>query len=157
MHIARFTVLTVLVVFGANLRAADSIDDVLSKVLTKGQYEALDVDSMTIDQKQALIAALRSAYAAGKSESTPEPAAPRTAMEPPATNDVVESKIDGEFEGWEGETVVKLLNGQIWQQSDYYYHYHYAFMPDVLVYRSGGDWKMKVEGVDKPVGVRRIR
>jgi hypothetical protein len=50
---------------------------------------------------------------------------------------VIESKVDGDFEGWEGETIIKLLNGQIWQQTEYYYHYHYAYMPDVLVYRSG--------------------
>jgi hypothetical protein len=27
---------------------------------------------------------------------------------------VIETKIDGDFEGWEGETVVKLMNGQVW-------------------------------------------
>ena len=70
---------------------------------------------------------------------------------------VIESKIDGEFKGWEGETVIKLLNGQIWQQSEYHYHYHYAYMPDVLIYISGGGYKMKVEGVEKAVGVRRLK
>ena len=29
---------------------------------------------------------------------------------------VIESKIDGEFEGWEGDTIFKMMNGQIWQQ-----------------------------------------
>ena len=48
------------------------------------------------------------------------------------TADVIESQIDGDFEGWEGETIFKLTNGQIWQQTSYAYHYHYAFMPDVL-------------------------
>jgi hypothetical protein len=72
-------------------------------------------------------------------------------------NDLIESQIDGDFEGWEGETIVKLMNGQIWQQSEYYYHYHYAFMPEVLIYKSGGFWKMRVEGVDKAVGVTRLK
>lgn len=70
---------------------------------------------------------------------------------------VIESHVDGEFEGWEGETVVKLMNGQIWVQTEYYYHYHYAYMPDVLIYQSGGGWKMKVEGIDKAVRVERLR
>ena len=69
---------------------------------------------------------------------------------------VIESQIDGDFEGWEGETIVKLTNGQIWQQSEYYYHYHYAFMARVLVFRSGGGYKMKVDGVEKSVGVTRL-
>lgn len=75
----------------------------------------------------------------------------------PATPSVIESKIDGEFEGWEGETIVKLMNGQIWQQTEYHYHYHYAYMPDVLIYNSGVGWKMKVEGVDKAVGVQKLK
>lgn len=70
---------------------------------------------------------------------------------------VIETKIDGDFEGWEGETVVKLMNGQVWIQTEYYYEYHYAYMPDVLIYQSGGGWKMKVEGVGKAVGVEQLR
>ena len=37
----------------------------------------------------------------------------------PQPSDVIESQIDGEFEGWEGETIFKLTNGQIWQQAEY--------------------------------------
>jgi hypothetical protein len=52
---------------------------------------------------------------------------------------------------------LELTNGQIWQQTEYYYHYHYAFMPKVLIFRSGRGYKMKVEGVEKPVGVTRLK
>ena len=70
---------------------------------------------------------------------------------------VIETQVDGEFEGWEGETVVKLMNGQVWIQTEYHYEYHYAYMPDVLLYQSGGGWKMKVEGTSKAVGVEQLR
>ena len=82
-----------------------------------------------------------------------------SAMYPPVASaqSVIESQIDGEFEGWEGETVVKLMNGQIWMQTEYHYEYHYAYMPDVLIYQSGGGWKMKVEGTDKAVRVEQLR
>ena len=70
---------------------------------------------------------------------------------------VIETRIDGDFEGWEGETVVRLMNGQVWQQTEFHFHYHYAFMPRVLIYRSGGGYKMKVDGVEKAVGVTRLR
>jgi len=83
----------------------------------------------------------------------PRPA-PRSAG---ATPSVIESKVDGEFNGWDGETIIKLMNGQIWQQTEYYYYYRYAYMPDVLVYNSGGVWKMKVNGVDKAVRVERLK
>ena len=69
----------------------------------------------------------------------------------------VESSIDGEFNGWEGETVVQLMNGQIWQQTDFYYWFYYAYMPKVLIYRSGAGWKMHVNGVDHDVEVKRLK
>lgn len=69
----------------------------------------------------------------------------------------LESQIDGDFEGWQGETVVKLTNGQIWQQSEYYYHYHYAFMPKAVILSSGGRYTMVVDGVPKAIGVRRLK
>ena len=74
-----------------------------------------------------------------------------------AAQSVIETSVDGAFEGWEGETVVKLMNGQIWIQTEYYYEYHYAYMPDVLIYQSRGQWKMRVEGVDKAVGVKQLK
>ncbi len=70
---------------------------------------------------------------------------------------VIETKMDGEFEGWDGETVFKLANGQIWQQASYDYTYHYAYRPDVLIYKSGAVWKMRVEGVDDTISVIRLR
>ena len=89
----------------------------------------------------------------GVGRSTPPISGSRQA---PST-EVIESQIEGDFEGWEGETIVKLMNGQIWQQTEYYYHYHYAFMPNVLIFRSGGGYKMKVDGVEKAVGVSRLK
>jgi len=73
------------------------------------------------------------------------------------SSELVESKIDGDFEGWDGETIIKLFNGQIWQQTEYYYHYHYSFMPSVTIYKSGSSYKMKVDGVDKAVRVKRLK
>jgi hypothetical protein len=91
---------------------------------------------------------------------TPKPAAgaPKPTQEVEGAGPaVVESQIDGDFEGWEGETIVKLVNGQIWQQTSYHYEYHYAFMPDVLIFRSGAVYKMQVEGVDEAVTVERLK
>jgi hypothetical protein len=68
---------------------------------------------------------------------------------------VVDSRIDGEFKGWEGETVFKLQNGEVWQQALHGYKYSYAFSPKVLIYQSGDVFRMKVEGVDEDLVVRR--
>ena len=70
---------------------------------------------------------------------------------------VIESRVKGEFKGWEGETVVRLTNGQIWQQTEYYYYYRYAYMPEVLIYNSNNGIVMKVDGIDKAVRVQRLK
>jgi hypothetical protein len=73
------------------------------------------------------------------------------------TPEVIETCIEGEFEGWEGETIFKLCNGQIWQQSEYDYTYEYAYRPDVLIYKSASGYRMKVEDVAETIGVRRLK
>ncbi len=78
-----------------------------------------------------------------------------TTSNPPTCD--VESRVDGEFEGWEGDTVVKLTNGQIWEQAEYHYEYSYSYRPRVTIFQSRGQCKMLVDGVDEPVGVSRLR
>ena len=80
-----------------------------------------------------------------------------TTPPPPSSAAVIESRIDGTFEGWDGSTTFRLMNGQVWQQAEYSYHYHYAYMPRVLIVRSGGGYVMEVEGVRPTIRVHRLR
>jgi hypothetical protein len=75
----------------------------------------------------------------------------------PSTASAIETQISDTFEGWDGETIFKLSNGQIWQQAAYAYTYHYAYRPKVLIYLSGSVYRMKVEGVDSTIPVRRLK
>jgi len=75
----------------------------------------------------------------------------------PSHSGVVESHIDGNFEGWSGQTIFRLTNGQIWQQASYAYTYHYAFRPKVMIYPSGGGYIMRVDGVRQTIQVRRLK
>lgn len=70
---------------------------------------------------------------------------------------VIETQISGNFEGWEGDTIFKLMNGQIWKQSTYSYTYHYAYSPDVLIYQFKGSWIMKVVDVDETIRVTKLK
>jgi hypothetical protein len=69
----------------------------------------------------------------------------------------VESTISGEIEGWDGATVFKLDNGQIWEQAEYAYTYFYAYRPDVTIYQTDSGCRMKVEDESDTVIVRRIK
>lgn len=75
----------------------------------------------------------------------------------PSTESVIETCIEDDFEGWDGDTIFKLGNGQIWQQTSYEYTYHYAYRPGVIIYSTSGGYKMKVDGVDGTIYVKRIR
>lgn len=70
---------------------------------------------------------------------------------------VIETQIAGDFSGWDGETIFKLANGQIWQQTQYAYTYHYAYRPNVIIFPSRSGYQMQVEGVDTKIGVARLK
>ncbi len=71
--------------------------------------------------------------------------------------DIFQSRIKGEFEGWSGSTLFTLVNGQVWQQSSYSFTRCNAHSPPVVIYRSGIGYKMKVDGVDQAIWVRRLK
>ena len=64
-----------------------------------------------------------------------------------------ESRLDGEWEGWDGDTVLTLMNGQVWRQTEYYYEYRYAYMPRVWI---TNDRKALVEGHRRAVRVEQL-
>jgi hypothetical protein len=69
---------------------------------------------------------------------------------------LIETQIKEEFNGWEGETIFKMDNGQIWKQFTYAYKYHYSYKPSVLIYEYNGSWILKVDGVDETIQVTQI-
>ena len=121
-------------------------------------FFAMAKDLLALRPATPLNAALAQSLAADASGATPAPA--RTPARVPVvlpSTDIIESNISGTFEGWKGETIFKLMNGEIWQQTEYWYEYHYAYSPKVLIIPSAGGYKAKVEGVSKAVGVTRLR
>lgn len=70
---------------------------------------------------------------------------------------LIETNIAGEFKGFDGNTIFKLTNGQIWQQSEYWYHYYYAYSPKIILYTSNGHTKLKVDGIEKSIFVIRLK
>lgn len=69
-----------------------------------------------------------------------------------------ESRIDGAFEGWSGDTTFTLRNGQVWRQASYAYSYHYAYSPEVVIYESSGGTVLTLADDDShAIRVRRVR
>jgi hypothetical protein len=144
-----------LTLIAASVAAADYPDVPLDQLLTPTQQLFIGTAEMDAGERESLrltlIAKYRDGFEKGKQEGS------KTAARVATAPSVIESQIDGDFEGWEGETIVKLMNGQIWQQAEYHYDYDYSFMAEVVIYRSGGSYKMKVEGIDEAVRVIQLK
>jgi hypothetical protein len=67
----------------------------------------------------------------------------------------IESEIDGDFDGWEGHTIFRLKNGQVWQQTSPSARYYFAHAPKVTIYPT--PYRLKVEGMTGEISVRRVR
>lgn len=144
----RFVALVILLVLGNSAFAQQSQPTTLDlrELMTAEQFKRAGLHKLTdaeMGQLNAWVLRLAAQVASGSGA--------------PNSGGVIESQVEGTFNGWEGETVFKLTNGQIWQQSSYAYTYHYAYRPDVLIYRSAAGYKMKVEGVDDEISVRRLK
>jgi len=64
------------------------------------------------------------------------------------------SQIDGESNGFEGETVFVLTDGSIYKQTEYYYNYRYAYRPKVTIVN---DREIILDGISKVVRVERLK
>jgi hypothetical protein len=69
----------------------------------------------------------------------------------------IRSRIEDTFEGAAGDSVYKLDNGQIWQQSKYFYKYKYLYRPRVTIETTGYRGVMLVDGFDKEIHVERLK
>jgi hypothetical protein len=66
----------------------------------------------------------------------------------------IKSQVVSDFNGWSGNTLFELQNGQIWKQDEYQYWYHYAYRPVVIIKRDNGTYKMFYK--NKSIKVRRM-
>jgi hypothetical protein len=67
----------------------------------------------------------------------------------------IKSKIINDFNGWSGDTIFELQNGQIWKQDKYQYKYLYSYRPDAIIAKVGSHHIMTVKG--KSIRVKRIK
>lgn len=69
------------------------------------------------------------------------------------------TRIDGEFSGWDGETIFKLENGMVWKQAQSDRFFTKTMINPEVVIKSTmfGAWRLEVEGYNKSVKVERIQ
>ena len=80
----------------------------------------------------------------------PEPA-------PSSNPGMIETRMTGDFTGWDGGTVFEFANGQLWRQTSFGTLHQYARSPKVTLVATGSGWRLQVEGVPQSIYVRRLR
>jgi hypothetical protein len=70
----------------------------------------------------------------------------------------IQSRYDGEFSGWSGNTLFRLENGQVWKQAQSGRIAFRATRPVVTIRRSTlGAYRMNVQGLDQSIRVERVK
>jgi hypothetical protein len=155
----RKLVLTVvLILFAIRVIAIPPAQITADGAMTAQEMRETGISSLTVTQKQAFNAWLTKYtlrvinLTLKQNTEVPSSATVKTSCTP-----AVESTIAGDIEGWDGETIFKLDNGQIWQQAAYDYTYFYAYRPEVTIYATTAGCRMKVEDESETVLVKRLK
>ena len=126
----------------------------VEKLMSAEQFEAAGLHRLTPAEREALDRWLLS-YTAEEAptllRSNPEV---RTAEEAIR----IEARINPPFNGWTGDTIFYLDNGQVWRQRLKGSYFHRGEDTAVVIEKNLlGYFKMTVVASDKSVGVTRIR
>lgn len=130
----------------------------IEQLMTADEMRETGVSTLAPAQKEALtrwlnVYTLRVVSIARRTETQDS----RISTVRTSCNPAIESTISGKIEGWDGDTIFRLDNGQIWQQAEYDYTYFYDYRPDVTIYSTTSGCRMKVEGESETVLVKRIK
>lgn len=124
-------------------------------LMTTQQFTAAGLSKLSPAEMRALSEWVRAhslqvAELARTAALNPEPA-------PSGNPSMMETRMAGDFTGWDGGTVFEFVNGQIWRQTSFGTLHHYLRSPNVTLVATGNGWRLQVEGVSQSIHVRRLR
>lgn len=74
-----------------------------------------------------------------------------------AVPEVIQAQIAGDFRGWDGKTLFRLTNGQIWQQRVGGRYRYRAEDPEVNIQRARFGYYLELTATGRKVGVKRVK
>ena len=129
----------------------------IRKLMTPEEFQAAGLDKLTPQQIEALNrwVVRYTAHEAPEVRRQDEVVKAEAAK---AEDEGIKTRIAGAFEGWDGDTVFRLQNGQVWKQRlEGRWHYR-ADSPEVELHKNlMGFWVLKVVETDKSIGVKRLQ
>ena len=138
-------------------RAADDGDAFpgVEALMSDEEFSAAGLDRLTPAQLEALDAWLLR-FTAGEAQALQES---NEAVREAEKDYEVVARLSADFDGWTGDTVFRLDNGQVWRQRlDGRYVYRGPPAPEVRISRNFfGFFKMTLVDEGRGVGVSRVR
>jgi hypothetical protein len=124
-------------------------------LMSQEQFSAAGLSKLSPAELRALSEWVRThslhvAELARTAALNPEPA-------PSGNPGMIETRMAGDFTGWDGSTVFQFANGQLWRQASFGTLYHFQRSPKVTLVATGSGWRLQVEGVPQSIYVRRLR
>jgi hypothetical protein len=123
----------------------------IETLMSEAEFSAAGLDRLSAEELEALNAWLLR-YTAGEAEVLQ---AGNTAVREARDDFEVTSRLVGDFRGWDGDTVFRLENGQVWRQRlDGRYIYRGPPNPEVRISRNWlGFYKLTLVEDGRGVGV----
>jgi hypothetical protein len=69
----------------------------------------------------------------------------------------INTRINGDFNGWSGTTIFYMTDGTAWQQAEHNVYYFNAYMPPVTIVNRDGRYYMRVGNADREIMVKRVK
>ncbi|MDO8860220.1 hypothetical protein Q6D67_00785 [Haliea sp. E1-2-M8] len=126
----------------------------VEKLMSAEQFEAAGLHKLTPAEREALDRWLLS-YTA---EEAPEMLRSNPEVRAAEESIRIEARINPPFEGWSGDTLFYLDNGQVWRQRLRGRYFHRGDDTAVVIEKNLlGFYKMTVTASGKSIGVTRLR
>lgn len=122
----------------------------VAQLMTPDEVVATGLQALTASQLQALSAWVDSYRRDIEAKAL---SAPEDEYGPEGL--VIDTQILGDFDGWVGDTVFRLKNGQIWQQTSPSAKYLTSREPRVRITRR--PFVMHVDGIATEIEVKRVK
>jgi uncharacterized membrane protein len=136
-----------------------ALDEAAARFAKEGARQAVEV--VKEQTKEELRTAREQAKAEAKAEAKVEARVKKLAdagLAARADDEVIRTRILGEFRGWTGQTIFTLENGQTWQQTDKENRFFpKKINPDVdLIPSTWAGWKLQIVPDGLWIKVKRI-
>lgn len=129
----------------------------LEEKMTREEFHAAGLHRLSASELGYLNRWLSPEESKVVSESFGEEQLPTPPPDPEVADREIITRISGDFAGWDGRTIFKLENGQIWQQRQAGKYQYRADSPEVILKRGNFGYYLEVVSTRRQIPVKRLK